>query len=155
MTLLYGIPLMFSGLLLIFCIFYYWRIAQVMVARKKKVGRNLNLLLCFGTICFVWTLSLVAKAGMGASEFYRTFTKKSLMEFLDAPFYYNYGQTDCVKLLFSMTSLVDPAIIFICQKDHQLLSKKQMEAMRKVVKKLEKGLILFIAQQFQRLSGHD
>ena len=133
-TIQYGFPLIFSGLLLTFCSLFYWRIARVMVARKKKVGRNLNLLLCFGTICFVWTMSLIAKAGMGASDIYRVLTVNSLTDLMNAPFYYNYGQTDCVTLLFSMTSLVDPAIIFICQKDYRILSKKQVEYLRKKIK---------------------
>ena len=133
-SLQYGIPLVFSGVPLTFCLIFYWKIAKVLFARKRKIGRNLNLLLCFATICFVWTLSLMAKAGMGASEFHRAITHKSLTDLLDAPFYYNYGQADCVRLLFSMTSLVDPVILLICQRNYRILSKKRRKTLRDKIK---------------------
>ena len=131
----YGIPLLLAGLPLLLCFRFYRRIAQVLFARQKKVGRNMNLLLCFAAICLVWTLSLTAKTGMAVSAFYRAFMLKSAAELLNAPFYYTYGQADSVRLLFSMTSLVDPFLLLICQKDYRKPFTEKTEMLKKKIYK--------------------
>ena len=132
----YGIPILYSVIPLIFCFRYYWHIARVLFRRERKIGRNLNLLLCFAAICLVWTLSLTAKTGMAVSAFYRAFTSNSVADLMHAPFYYTYGQADCVRLLFSMTSIVDPIILLVCQKDYRSPFIQKVEMVKKKICKI-------------------
>ena len=43
------------------CVYFYKEIAAILLARKHKVGRNLNLVLCFATICGLWIFCLIFK----------------------------------------------------------------------------------------------
>ena len=110
--------LVFSVLPALLCCYYYSCIAKVLFSRQKKIGRNLNLIFCFAVICIVWIISIIVKLlpliYYNVSSF-DIFGSAMLL----VPFELNIGNLHMVTLLSGITSLVDPILILVSQKDYR------------------------------------
>ena len=109
----------FSLLPALICCHCYFCIAKVLICRRKKIGRNLNLILCFATTCAVWVVSLIVKIFPLIYYLVRSLatTDPSMMH--DFPLQLNMENLQMVTLLSGLTSLFDPVLIIVSQKDYR------------------------------------
>ena len=119
-----------------FCLYYYYNIIRVLVNRSKKVGRNSNLITCFATICFVWIFCLVIKLVHRISTWIILHKADEIIEHLDNSFIKNHGFQDVMVLLGSVTSIIDPLLILVCQKDYRKPFLAQIERFEKMYLKI-------------------
>ena len=117
------------------CMFYYYQAAKILVNRKKKVGRNLNLIICFSGVCFIWVLTFLAKNGFFVYNFLLT-AYVPLRKFYKYPLVRNYT----LRFLFSnfsgFSSVVNPYLILLGQTDYR---KPFLKRKQKILKKFGHG----------------
>ena len=119
-----------------FCLYYYYNIIRVLVNRSKKVGRNSNLITCFATSCFVWIFCLVIKTVHRISTWAILHKGDGAIEHLDNSLIKNRGFQEVMVLLGSVTSIIDPLLILVCQKDYRKPFLAQMERFEKMYLKI-------------------
>ena len=124
--------ILFSLIPAVLCVYYYYQSVQVLFSCKKKVGRNLNLIFCFATICVIWWLIYLARYA---------FVGYSLVVSLKAPLrkVYQYPVARNLYMDFilsnfsSFSSLFNPFLILLAQTDYRKPFLKRKE---KLLKKL-------------------
>ena len=126
------------------CVYFYKEIAAILLARKHKVGRNLNLVLCFGTICGLWIFCLIFKTII-ISYIWAVSATVSFLDRQKYPFVLNNSSADLVRQLGSLTSLFDPFLILVSQKDYRKPFLAKMELLNNKIKTLFKRLTLLNA----------
>ena len=126
---------LYSVIPAVFCFYYYIQEAQVLLKRHKKIGRNLNLVMCFATICFIWIFCLGSKIFVKTFNWMVNETSESLFDRSGYAFFQNYGRQEVIILLGSLTSIIDPVLILICQKDYR---EPFTTRLKKLAKKLGK-----------------
>ena len=127
----------YSLLPAVLCIYFYCKCALVLLKRSKKIGRNLNLIMCFAAICTVWTICLITKIVRRAYMWYLTQTSTQLIDIFGRSFVSSYGRGEIVILLGSFTSIVDPVLILICQKDYRKPITKVGEKIKTMLEKIK------------------
>ena len=119
------------------CVYFYKEIATILLARKHKVGRNLNLVLCFATICGLWILCLIIKTIVILYDWVVVTTVNSVDQ-RKYPFVLNNSSSHLVRQVGSLTSLFDPFLILVSQKDYRKPFLAKMELLNNKIKTLFK-----------------
>ena len=112
----------------LFCCRCYYATARVLLSRKKKVGRNLNLVFCFGATCVVWILALMAK--FTAHGFFILNSAMTVGGVHTAPSTLKIFQFSLISLLGGITSIFDPILILVSQKDYRKTINKSFQKLR-------------------------
>ena len=114
----------------VFCFLMYWDIGLVLLNRDKKIGRNLNLVLCFATICCVWLLCLFARSAWIIYLWILYTTVHPNLKKFRYPLMTNPDKRDLIYQCSAISSLLDPFLILLCQKDYRTPFKNQLEKIR-------------------------
>ena len=121
---------LFSVLPAVLCVVYYYRSVNVLFKRKKKLGRNLNLIICFSTICIIWWFTFLVRYA---------FFVYSLVVSLTAPLrkVYQYPVIRNLYLDFilnnfsSFSSIINPIMFLLAQTDYREPFLKGLEKFRR------------------------
>ena len=124
------LSLLYSFIPAIFCFKMYWDIGWVLLSRDRKIGRNLNLVLSFATICCVWVLCLLSTFCWNLYVWIVDMTVYPKLKKLTYPLMLNSDQRSIIYQLSAISSLVNPFLILICQKDYRTPFKKQLKKIR-------------------------
>ena len=113
----------------VLCGFYYYQSVSVLFSRKKKIGRNLNLIFCFAMVCLIWWITFLIRY-----TFIIYITMVALRElprnFYRYPVIRNYYMIYIFYNFSAFSSLFNPFLILLAQKDYRkpfLDKKKQFQ----------------------------
>ena len=101
------------------CCYCYFKVAKVLFSRKKKIGRNLNLIFCFIAICVVWILSIMFKLFPVVYYTFSTLYTKESTKMHEFPLQFIIEHLSMLSLLGGITSLFDPILILVSQRDYR------------------------------------
>ena len=114
------------------CVYYYYQSVSVLYTRKKKVGRNLNLIFCFATVCIIWWFTFFVRYALAIY---------SMLFYLNVPIRKEY-QYPVLRNLYtqfflnnfsSFSSLFNPFLVLLAQTDYRQPFLKRKE---KILNKL-------------------
>ena len=128
-----GLTSVFSFIPALLCIYYYFQTSLVLLARKHKVGRNLNLVFCFSTICGVWIICTLVRTALNMYVWVIIFTVRPLKH-VNYPFALPQNYGDLGRQFGSVTSLIDPWLILLSQKDYRKPFLDKIEAIKERLK---------------------
>ena len=119
----------------IISLYYYWQISTALFSRKKKVGRNLNLITAFGFSSAVWIFTLIVRA---IYSFY------SISVFMLVPFSSQFKhvsltakfQNRILSSLPVLTSILSPAILIIVLQNYRKPASARINSLKNSVQKL-------------------
>ena len=101
----------------VLCILMYWDIGLVLLNRDKKIGRNLNLVLCFASICCVWLLCLFARSAWIIYLWILYTTVHPNLKKIRYPLMTNPDKRDLIYQCSAISLLLDPFLVLLCQND--------------------------------------
>ena len=114
------------------CIFYYFHTAIALAARKRKVGRNQNLILCFAAICLISTLTF--SFGTAFRIYYSLVLKYQLQQkFYKYPVLRNMHLRFLNSNFSGFSAVTNPYLILLSQTDYR---EPFIKRKKKILKKL-------------------
>ena len=123
---------LFSIIPAVFCIYYYYQSVSVLLTRKKKVGRNLNLIFCFATICFIWCITFFLRYAFFLYLFVFSL-KVPLRREYQYPLLRSLYMRFILNNSSSISSVLNPFLFILAQTDYRKPFLKRKE---KLLKKL-------------------
>ena len=92
--------------------------SYVLAQRKKKMGRNVNLVMAFCFTCFIWIVSLMVKLRQDLFELYAEL-KLPPWERYRFPVDNNIFASSILSFSPCFTSIFSPFILFVVQKNYR------------------------------------
>ena len=125
---------LFSIIPAIFCICCYYKTASILFKRKKKVGRNLNLIMCFAMICGIWLFTLFVRYGFYLYTFFiKEYTlPRKLHQY---PIARNMQLKFLLNNFSGFSSVCNPFLILLGQRDYREPFFKLINQMKKIGEK--------------------
>ena len=117
----------------------YARIAKRLLRSKKKVSRNLNLVMAFGVSSAIWFLCWTFNLIFQSYSFYIT----KYVQFYEAHKYFLYSNITSVHLMdkvSGLTSIVNPFLLLIILQNYR---KPAINFVKKIKNFIEKAARLF------------
>ena len=110
--------LIFSILPTVFSTLFYYRAATALIKRKKKIGRNLNLIVCFAMICSVSLLTLSVRYTFNV---YLIFVAKKELprKIYQYPFVRNLHLRFILNNFSGFAAVFNPFLILLGQTDYR------------------------------------
>ena len=127
---------LFSLLPALFCLYYYFNASKALFGRDRKIGRNINLIVCFSAICIIWLLTL-------AMRYLAVLYQLIVLNYALRLEQYKYPilKNENIKyLLFNLSgisSAFNPFLILLAQTDHRKPFFKLWKRVRQFVRKSE------------------
>ena len=109
----------FSFMPALFCSYCYFSTAKVLLKRRRKIGRNLNLVLCFTAICAVWMVTFSISACLNVYHIIVLLLISSFTEIYKYPLFKNAEHFQMFYMLVGVTSIFNPFLILISNKDYR------------------------------------
>ena len=97
----------------------YYKSAIVLLSRKKKIGRNLNLVFCFGAICVVWLCCVTLKISCHVYYIAVLSMVPGMFQTFYYPLFKNGHHIVMVFLVCGATSMSNPFLFLISKKDYR------------------------------------
>ena len=96
----------------------YCKVSYVLAQRKKKMGRNVNLVMAFCFTCFIWIVSLMVKLSQDLFELYAEL-KLPPWERYRFPVENNIFASSILSFSPCFTSIFSLFILFVVQKNYR------------------------------------
>ena len=110
--------IIFSFIPGIFSVFFYIRIAGTLLRCKKKVGRNLNLILAFGFSCFTWLICWAVYCGTQI-QFFFIMKNKQVHKLYTFAIISNLAVFHLINLISGLTSILNPFLLLIILQNYR------------------------------------
>ena len=122
----------------VLCGFYYYQSVTVLFSRKKKIGRNLNLIFCFAMVCLIWWISFLIRCTfiiymsiLASRELPRDLYRYPVIRNMYMIFlYYNFS---------AFSSVFNPFLMLLAQTDYRKPFLDKIKQIRNRLPKLVKS----------------